>query len=634
MIVAMKKAKIVILKIDLDPVLKEIQRASCLMITKQEESANQKLSYDGLISRSQNSLKIIENKKKQEKIKDGSNYIECGFDELDNIDEDTINYIDDIEFNVNEISRYKAEIANIKDDIDKNLYLWYGLDDKLNSVKNTKYTKVHSGVVDVKRINDFCSLLDEAGSKYYLYGINKNQQAVIFVNFIDDDEGIMDKIKVFNYNEIKLENTNMTINELLEAKNNQIASLEEEIKKCEATITSYYNYSLTLKLYIDHLLMRQARNESDYAESEEVYIIDGFVPVDKIDLLKEAISIATPYYDIELTDPTDTDQVPTYVENKKVVEPFESITNMFSVPSFKEIDPNPIMSFWYWILFGMMMGDFGYGLLMIIFGALFIKFMHPRKTMKSLAKIIMYSGITTMIWGIIFNSFFGAEFNAVFKFIPSYHIVSPMNDSMLMLVLSVAVGALHILTGIVMKMVRDIKDHDILELLGKDLSWFLVLAGGAIAISGMYFKIDILKTIGLIAVFTGVILMLIFAGSKKKNVVGKAVGGLAELYNITGYFGDLLSYTRIMALVMSSASVAFVMNTLAGMVKGGIIGWFFAVIIYIVGHIFNIVLGLLSAYVHDCRLQYIEFYGKFYDGGGELFKPLTVDTKYINEIKN
>lgn len=630
MIVAMKKAKIVMLKDDLEKVLKEIQRASCLMIVKQEANANQNLSYDGLIARSMASLKVIESNKKKSL---GGDYIETSFDELDNIDENTLNCVSDIEFNVNEIQRLKAEINNINDEIDKNLYIWYGLEDKISSIKNTKYSKIHMGFIDTKKLEQFSLVLDEYGSKYYLYGQTRNQQAVLFVNFVDDDEAIMEKVKGFNFTEVKLENFDMTIKDVIEEKKKEIESLEKKIKQCETNLASYEGMSLALKLYIDHLLMKQARNASDFAETLEVNVIDGWVPSDKVDLLKEAIERATSYYDIELTNPTSDDDVPTYAENKKIVEPFESITNMFSVPDWKEIDPNPVMSIWYWLLFGMMMGDFGYGLVMLIAGILFIKLLHPRKGTLSIAKIITYSGISTMIWGIIFNSFFGATFHDVFSFIPAYHLILPMEDSMTMLILSVIVGAFHILTGIVMKMIKDLKARNILEFLGKDLSWFLILAGGGVAAVGIVLTIDAVKFGGIGAALLGVVLILFFAGHEKKNIVGKAVGGLAGLYDITGYFGDLLSYTRIMALVMSSASVAFVMNTLAGMLKGNVIGWIFAIIVYIVGHVFNIVLGLLSAYVHDCRLQYIEFYGKFYDGGGKLFKPLTVDTKYVNEIK-
>ena len=289
----------------------------------------------------------------------------------------------------------------------------------------------------------------------------------------------------------------------------------------------------------------------------------------------------------------------------------------------------------------MMMGDVGYGVLLLILGFLFIKLAHPRGGTLNLAKVLTYSSITTIFWGIVFNSYFGFSLSFYKAF------VNPMNDSLPMLVLSIIVGFFHIITGLFMKMIRDVKDKDIFEMLGKDLSWIFILLGLLLAIMGTVFGLfpalknikipSFISFIGLGMIILGVCLILLFGGHKKKKIIGKIFGGVLGLYDVTSYLGDILSYSRIMALVMSSASVAYVMNLLAGMVRTMIpipfLGVLFSIIIYIVGHLFNLVLGLLSAYVHDCRLQYIEFYGKFFDGGGYLFKPLTIETKYINEIK-
>ena len=174
-------------------------------------------------------------------------------------------------------------------------------------------------------------------------------------------------------------------------------------------------------------------------------------------------------------------------------------------------------------------------------------------------------------------------------------------------------------------MIENIKDGNIIDMLAKNVSWILILLG-----IGAYF---LNSMVGIVMVGIGGLLIILFSGHTKKSILGKALGGILGLYDVTSYMGDLLSYSRIMALAMSSAAVAVVMNTLAQMVGGSVVGMIFAAIIFLVGHVFNLVLGLLSAYVHDSRLQYIEFYGKFYEGGGVDFKPLSIETKYIKEIK-
>ena len=274
----------------------------------------------------------------------------------------------------------------------------------------------------------------------------------------------------------------------------------------------------------------------------------------------------------------------------------------------------------------MMVGDVGYGVVLGIVTFIFIKVFKPKGGTLQLAKILCLSSISTILWGVFFNSYFGFS-------LPFYKpIVGIMDDPIKLLALSIAVGALHIITGLVMKIVKDCKKHEFQEMLGKDLSWILVIVGiGLLAVSLAVPSFN--KWIGIITALVGVALVILFAGHASKNIFARGAMGIAGLYDATSFLGDILSYSRVMALVMSSAAVASVMNVLAGMVAGSVVGYIAAALIFVVGHVFNLALGLLSAYVHDCRLQYIEFYGKFYEGGGKQFKPLTTKTKYNNDIK-
>lgn len=374
----------------------------------------------------------------------------------------------------------------------------------------------------------------------------------------------------------------------------------------------------------DQILTQDAIDNVKYEKTIETIVIEGWVRIDTLEEVEKAVKEQTEYYDIEFSDPTDDEVVPTYTKNKKFVSQFETITDMFSKPNSKELDPNPVMSVWYWFLFGMMMGDAGYGIMMIVFCLILKKLMKPKGNTLKLMNIIMYSGVPTIFWGIMFGSYFG--FNPQTDLgLNIWYWFNPMEDPIKMLLVSVAIGALHLITGLVVKMIENIKDGNIIDMLAKNVSWILILLG-----IGAYF---LNSMVGIVMVGIGVLLIILFAGHTKKSILGKALGGILGLYDVTSYMGDLLSYSRIMALAMSSAAVAVVMNTLAQMVGGSVVGMIFAAIIFLVGHVFNLVLGLLSAYVHDSRLQYIEFYGKFYEGGGVDFKPLSIETKYIKEIK-
>ena len=202
---------------------------------------------------------------------------------------------------------------------------------------------------------------------------------------------------------------------------------------------------------------------------------------------------------------------------------------------------------------------------------------------------------------------------------------NPLDDPVKMLVLTLVVGGLHILTGMIVKAVLNVKAGHPWSALFDQFSWMLILIG-----AGLIF-ISRTRLVGIVLAAVGAGIVLLTAGRAKKGIFGKITGGLVGLYGVTNYMSDILSYSRILALSLATGVVGMVMNMLAGMVRGSVpvIGLLFALLIYAVGHVFNLALSLLSAYVHDCRLQYIEFYGKFFDGGGKMFKPFSIQTKYI-----
>lgn len=308
------------------------------------------------------------------------------------------------------------------------------------------------------------------------------------------------------------------------------------------------------------------------------------------------------------------------LENSKTVRQFEGITNMFSVPNYHEGDPNGIMAPWYWLIFGMMMGDVGYGAMMVVLILLVKKFMKLGEEGVKLMNVMLYSSITTMLCGVVFGSYFGETWHPL--------LFSPMEDPVSMLLLTLLVGVAHIFTGLGVKIYRNVRQGKVLDALFDQVSWILLIAG-----LGLLF-LPATQMVGGVLAVMGALIILFTAGRDRKGLVSKAVGGLSGLYGITSYLSDILSYSRILALSLATGVVGMVMNMLAGMIQGSVIGWILSLAIYGAGHIFNLALSLLSAYVHDCRLQYIEFYGKFYEGGGTLFRPFSIDPHYLRLKKD
>jgi len=624
MIVPVKKASIAILKENYDDVIKSLQKSSVIMIID-GEAHDRKTSLDlsqSLMADVEQSIKLLK-KYEQKKPLFGS-YLETDLEEFLNVNYDTTKLpelILNLSKEIEELDlKIKEQISYLK-----KLSKWENLDIIPSELKNTKYTKIIVVEVLNREVEKLEKLFVENNYIYNFYGSDERTTALVVSSYIDDYDELYTRLQEFGFEEISLPQVNYLLKEYLEKENQEVQNLLELKEEKLNLLKSYVTSLDDLKVLNDQILTQNALDNIMFIATNNTAVINGWVRSDEHDKLVEALEAATSIYELEYVEPNENEIVPTYNKNNKFTSQFETITDMFSKPHSKEVDPNPVMSFWYWILFGMMMGDVGYGILMIIGGIIAKKIMKPKGGALKLINIILYSGIPTIIWGIIFGSYFGFNLKEDFGLNFVWYAFSPMDNPIMMLLVSIIVGALHLMTGLVVKIYIDIKEKDYIDLFSKNLSWILILSG-----IGVFF---LSKIAGLVLVLIGVLLILVFNGARKKSLIGKMAFGLLGLYDLTSYLSDLLSYSRIMALAMSSAAVAMVMNTLAQMVGGNPVGMIFSALIFMVGHLFNLVLGLLSAYVHDSRLQYIEFFGKFFEGGGVDFKPLSIETKYVKNIK-
>lgn len=619
MIVPMKKAHLVVLKEEKEKLFKSLQRYGELMIISESEGQNSTVYEDSMLNKTNQTIKLL-NKYRENKPLFGD-YNVVDYNDFSNKKDESLVMLDEIEKCENLINNLKNENASLFEEI-KMYEPWKRLEIRLSELKKSKMAKIHLGYVESKYLDSFTNLMNEYNNICDIFEKNRNGVAVFFVNYFEEDNEILEKLKQINYFEIVLPEKDQFVFEVLDELNEKIEMNNTQIEIKNKELSEYSKSITDVEILNDQLLNDKVLKETPYIPTANTVYIEGWVRSDRIERFTESVKKGAEVYDLEFSDPAPDDVVPTYTKNNKFVSPFESITDMFSKPNSKELDPNPVMSVWYWILFGMMMADAGYGLLMIIGVLVLKKLMKPVGKAANLYNIILYSAIPTMIWGVVFGSYFGYSIPGI----PYWF--APMDDAITMLLVSVAVGGLHIITGLIVKAVSNFRDHAYFDILSDQLSWILILCGIALLF------VPSLKQVAIVMCIVGVALIVLLHGRHKRGIIGKFFSGVLGLYDITSYMSDLLSYSRIMALAMSSASVAMVMNKLAEMVSGGVVGTIFSIIIYAVGHVFNLVLGLLSAYVHDSRLQYIEFFGKFYEGGGVDFQPLSIKSKYIKEIKD
>lgn len=478
-----------------------------------------------------------------------------------------------------------------------------------------------------KRLNKndcFVETIKEDEDLTYIVAIVSNE------NYLN----VLKELQKDSFKEVILPKVDVSLKDYLKELENNLKANNDIINSNELLLKEYSNNINILKAYYDYKYNKAIKDKVKLFETDKTVYFEGWVREDQLKEVEIELNEKVGS-NIELLDVDEDEVVPTYTKNNKFVSNFETITNMFSVPNPNELDPNPMMSFWYWLIFGIMMGDVGYGLVMVVFFSLFNKLKKPKGDFKKLINVFKYSGISSIIFGVLLGSFFGASFdllNMIGKLFGNDQLTSvifdPINDPLPMLVLSIAIGVVHIISGLILKIINEIRRKEVITALSDGLSWIIILVGIAL------FVLVKPTLIGIITVLIGALMLIITKALSGSGFVGKILAGSGSIMEVSNYLGDILSYSRILALSLSTAVIAFTFNLLADMVSGSIIGFLLAIIIYIIGHVFNFAMGLLSAYVHDGRLQYLEFYGKFYEGGGTLFEPFTYELKYINEINN
>jgi V/A-type H+-transporting ATPase subunit I len=334
--------------------------------------------------------------------------------------------------------------------------------------------------------------------------------------------------------------------------------------------------------------------------------------------VEKAILETAPEAYIHFRDPEEGEIPPTALDNPRVVRPFEAVTDMYAVPSPKGFDPNRIMAFFYFVIFGMMMGDFAYGVLLTLGAFAVLKLKKPIGMFRRITTVVMYCGISTALWGLFFGTIFSIEG------VP--YVLSPLKDAtgaLATLGLCLGIGVLHIMTGLGIAAYMDIKRGHVFAAIFDRVSWMLVIIGGIMLVAG-----GTIGTVGTYMALAGLLILLLTQGRSKKGFVRKAMGGLSSIYGITSYVSDILSYCRIFGMGLATTVIAMVFNTIAGLLMGGAVGYVFGIVILTVGHVFNIAINALGAFVHTARLQYIEFFNKFYEGDGHAFMPLGIRTKH------
>lgn len=359
-------------------------------------------------------------------------------------------------------------------------------------------------------------------------------------------------------------------------------------------------------------------------DTNQTFLLEGWVPEESWPALKTELDKHPCAYEVSDPTPEEYEKVPVRLKNNTLTKPLNMVTEMYSLPAYGTLDPNPLMAPFFILFYGIMMADMGYGLLMMLAGAIVLKKKKPGGTFGHLCGLLVLCGVTTFIMGALTGGFFGDFLTQVVKLttggdfaLPA--LFTPLEDTMMILVGAMCLGFVQILTGMAISFVSKLKHGQVLDAVFEEVTWWVVFAGLGLMIVGIT---PIVLVIGLVMVVAGPMV--------QNKGFGKITGIFGSLYNhVTGYFGDILSYSRLMALMLAGSVIAQVFNTL-GAIPGNIVIF---LIISFAGNALNFALNLLGCYVHDLRLQCLEYFGKFYQDGGKPFRPLDLNTKYYEVVK-
>ena len=459
-----------------------------------------------------------------------------------------------------------------------------------------------------------------------------------FWYFKEDEEAVMEIAKSFGYSNFPFEDLTGSVDHNFRETEKRITELTEKREKLVEELQNLKKYQYDMEYLHDIYVMRrdEAKIRSRLLQTETAFTFDGWAPEAMMDKVEALLQKYTCYY--EVADPAEDDDVPVRLDNGKFFSPIEFITNMYSLPSFNEVDPTSIYAIFYIIFFGIMFGDVGYGLLLVI-GTLFALYkgkLYEGSAYK-LMKVLLYSGFSSIFWGIMFGSFFGDLIQVVAKtFFGKTVTINPLwldpaKEPMVFLVFSCGIGVVHLFVGMGIKAYEQIKAKQYLDVCKDVFAWYLIVIGLILVLFGSRVSSaapGIGKWMAIVGVAAAFILPFFTNQGISKGL------GIWDLYSgITGNLSDILSYSRLLGLGLASTSIAQVFNFLASMGGKSVVGVVMFLLVALLGHTLNFAINALGAFVHSCRLQYVEFFGRFYEGGGRAFEPFDRETKYINIVE-
>lgn len=644
-IVKMKRLRLLSLSSQREQLLAQLQHAGCVEVMEPKEVQNDP-EWTELLTQEPSALLAVKSQaaairaaletlKKYTHHKSGPFILRQPVREKEFFQEemltDALSLAEEINDRTRQISKLNTQETNLVNR-KTSLVPWAAMDLPLE-LQETETTVIQLGTcpptVEMGSLEEELAQVTELA---YLKEIfqDKHQKYILLVCCKEEIDDATKCLRAHGYGITRLKDLTGTPAENLQRTEAEITQIQQKREDIIQEIVRFQDRQKSLEICQDRIeqdLQKEQVREKLLTDGT-VLFLEGWVAQTGLEKLEEGLQTLDCAY--ELVDPTPEDTPPTLLKNRKWISCINMVTEMYSLPVYHGgIDPNPLIFGFFVLFFGMMFADLAYGLVLFVLSLVITKKYHPKGTMGYMFQLGQYLGLSTAVFGVLTGGFFG---DAVYQFTSAFfpeHVVTmpalinPLQDPMTIMGIALGLGVIHMLFGQCVHIYMEIRDGRPIEGFLDVVPWWIVFAGIAVA----YFQ----KTA--VVVILGFLALLLTQGRHKKGIVGKFFGGIASWYDITSWLGDILSYCRLMALMLATAVISQVFNILASLPGEGLpkpVGILVFLVIFLVGNLFNMGINIIGTYVHAARLQYLEFFSKFYKEGGVPFKPLKYQTKYVD----
>lgn len=527
----------------------------------------------------------------------------------------------------------KAELVRLKNE--NSAYKpFYGLKTKFSAFSDTKETKTFLGTIKPSQAEAF--IAEDYSCTAFIECKEANLSVLSVVCLKTDESFISGVLAGLGFTRTNF-NGNFTAKEKCDDLQRQINALENKLIKIDESIASKRKYLRDMKVLLDRYAfeLEKDKDKKSFQTTDGTFLLDAFVPTEAVSRVEDAINNVTDRVFTEFEVVPKDEFAPTLMKNKGITKQFEFVTNLYSPPKYGTIDQNFVMMMFFSIFMGFIMADMGYGIMMTVGGLIMAKRIGRDTGTRRLCNIIAFGGVFTFIFGALFDSFFGYGLLRTIGLMDSPIMPDAINHKLdlagisvpTLLLLSLGMGVVQIIASLLMKAASYFRDGKIFDGISEGVVWSAFLVGLILLVIDFAGLTSGLTKPAAITMIVSIALGALTAGRHEKGL-GKFTKAFTSVYGLINYMSDILSYARLYGLMLSGAQIATIVTSLSLPLMTSVGGAIGGVLILIVGHLFNLAMGLLGAYIHDSRLQYIEFYGRFYEGEGELFQPF--GTKFDN----